>query len=155
VRRGIGFCNNSACYDMFKGVFLLNHGTSFVCPRCRVEGHLANETGHTSGPEGTLYKEVLVEYGYRAETRTYRAVAIVRDDAVQGEGRVYTLRSPFILTDKRALGVAERLLGSVRAKEPGAEVPSNDECELDFDAQDFYAKLSRFEDERLSLAEPR
>ena len=35
MKRGVGYCENTDCEDYAKGVFLLNHGDTFYCPRCR------------------------------------------------------------------------------------------------------------------------
>ena len=38
MKRGVGYCGETECEDYAKGVFLLNHGDTFYCPRCRVLG---------------------------------------------------------------------------------------------------------------------
>ena len=38
MKRGVGYCENTECEDYAKGVFLLNHGDTFYCPRCRQLG---------------------------------------------------------------------------------------------------------------------
>ena len=35
MKRGVGYCENTDCEDYAKGVFLLNHGDTFYCPRCQ------------------------------------------------------------------------------------------------------------------------
>ena len=43
MRRGVGYCESTQCEDYVKGVFLLNHGDTFYCPRCRQLGKIENE----------------------------------------------------------------------------------------------------------------
>ena len=43
----------------------------------------------------------------------YREIAIVRDESLWGRNNVYTLQSPLIKTEKRALKVAEAILANL------------------------------------------
>ena len=45
MKRGVGYCENTDCEDYAKGVFLLNHGDTFYCPRCRQLGKEVREIG--------------------------------------------------------------------------------------------------------------
>ena len=45
MKRGVGYCENTECEDYAKGVFLLNHGDTFYCPRCRQLGKVEKERG--------------------------------------------------------------------------------------------------------------
>ena len=51
MRRAVGYCENigsrehGGCEDFGKGVFLLNHGDTFYCPRCREIGLVVTEKG--------------------------------------------------------------------------------------------------------------
>ena len=48
MKRGVGYCENTECEDYAKGVFLLNHGDTFYCPRCRQLGSACTEQVSTS-----------------------------------------------------------------------------------------------------------
>ena len=51
MKRGVGYCENTDCEDYAKGVFLLNHGDTFYCPRCRQLGKVEKERGfYTTEP---------------------------------------------------------------------------------------------------------
>lgn len=143
LKRGVGYCNNTDCEDFSKGVFLLNHSDTFYCPRCRIQGAVEQERGHYVGT-GEIFKEVRVEYNYDPITKAYREIAIVRDEALWGRCNVYTLHSPLIKTENRALKVAEALLANLnrysgRLGEDG--VPRTTEIILSFD--DTREELSR------------
>ena len=49
MKRGVGYCENTDCEDYAKGVFLLNHGDTFYCPRCRQLGKVEKERGFYTG----------------------------------------------------------------------------------------------------------
>jgi len=143
--RGVGYCRNPDCEDRGKGVFLLNHVGTFNCPDCRQPGLVERETGFFEGDTG-VFREVRVEYNYDPEAHGYRDVAIVRDVSLWDASNTYTLRSPLVRTEKRALKVAEALLAnlnrcaSVLGKD---EIPSSSETvlSLDDDLAEFTAKL--------------
>jgi len=135
LKRGVGYCNNTDCEDFAKGVFLLNHADNFHCPCCRVQGSVEQERGHYVGI-GEIFKEVRVEYNYDPITKTYREIAIIRDEAMGDHYNVYTLHSPLIKTERRALKVAEGLLATLnRYSGPLGEdgVPRTTEIILSFD----------------------
>lgn len=111
MKRGVGYCENTDCEDYAKGVFLLNHGDTFYCPRCRQLGRVERERGFHSG-EAPFFSEVRVEFDFVLPSGKFVSTAIVRDESLPG-GSVYTLRSPLIKTDKRALSVATALLGNL------------------------------------------
>lgn len=115
--RGVGYCENvSGCADFAKGVFLLNPGKSFFCPRCREQGSIARESLHRQG--GPMVGEVRVEFNHDPLTGAYREVAIVRDDAAPAEATgVATWRKPTIRTEKRAMMCAEAELCSMNLGE--------------------------------------
>ena len=46
MKRAVGFCTFDWCEDSFKSSFLLNHGDTFYCPRCRKLGRVEFERGH-------------------------------------------------------------------------------------------------------------
>ena len=63
MKRGVGYCENTDCEDYAKGVFLLNHGDTFYCPRCRQLGKVEKERGFYTG-NSDIFKEVRVEYNF-------------------------------------------------------------------------------------------
>jgi len=122
MKRGVGYCENTDCEDYAKGVFdcedyakgvfLLNHGDTFYCPRCRQLGKVEKERGFYTG-NTDIFKEVRVEYNFDPINSLYREIAIVRDESLWGRNNVYTLQSPLIKTEKRALKVAEAILANL------------------------------------------
>ncbi len=143
--RGVGYCQNHGCEDYGKGVFLLNHTGVFVCPDCREPGRVEREAGFSQG-DTDVFREVRVEYNYDPESGVYRDVAIVRDVSLWDSSNTYTLRSPLVRTEKRALKVAEALLANLNrcasSLEPD-EIPSSSETVLSFDdsLSEFTSKL--------------
>jgi ribosomal protein S27AE len=148
MRRGVGYCmntgslENEGCDEYAKGVFLLNHGDSFYCPRCRVLGLVVKETGHADFNEnvhlhcGAPFKEVRCEFNYDPCTRKFREIAIVRDEAIWGSGSKYTLLSPLIKTEKRALKVAEAILANLQRYSglaTGDDIPRSTEVIVSLD----------------------
>ncbi len=135
MRRGVGYCENTECEDYAKGVFLLNHGDTFYCPRCRQLGKVEKERGFYTG-NSDIFKEVRVEYNFDPINGVYREIAIVRDESLWGRNNVYTLQSPLIKTEKRALKVAEAILANLnryRGLLNGDEIPRTTEIILSFD----------------------
>jgi len=149
--RGVGYCQNEGCEDHGKGVFLLNHTGMFVCPDCRQTGRVEREAGFSTG-DSDVFREVRVEYNYDPEAGVYRDVAIVRDVSLWDRSNSYTLRSPLVRTEKRALKVAEALLANLNrcanSLEPD-EIPSSSETVLSFDDDftEFAAKLQHLANE--------
>jgi hypothetical protein len=145
MKRAVGYCENTDCEDFAKGVFLLNHGNTFFCPRCREEGNTKPEVGSYTG--GTdVFKEVRVEYNYDPLNDKYREIAIVRDESLWGTCNVYTLKSPLIKTEKRGLKVAEAILANLnryRGLLDGDGIPRTTEWLLSFDdpTEEFNSKL--------------
>ncbi len=150
MKRAVGYCIVNGCDDKSKGVFLLNHGDSFVCPRCRKSGIVVPESGHVID-RGPVFKEVRVEFDYNADDRKYHGLAIVKDNAVEPPASIYTLRSPLIRTEKRALKVAEGTLATLMRPTPvrDGEIPRATEYVLSFDcnANTFKDNLSKLSDE--------
>ena len=135
MKRGVGYCENTDCEDYAKGVFLLNHGDTFYCPRCRQLGKVEKERGFYTG-NSDIFKEVRVEYNFDPINGVYREIAIVRDESLWGRNNVYTLQSPLIKTEKRALKVAEAILANLnryRGLLNGDEIPRTTEIILSFD----------------------
>jgi ribosomal protein S27AE len=112
LKRGVGYCENVNCEDFSKGVFLLNHGDTFYCPRCRAQGSVEKERGHYTG-NSEIFKEVRVEYNYDPTQKRYCEIAIVRDESMWGRCNVYTLHTPLVKTEKRALKIAEAILSNL------------------------------------------
>jgi hypothetical protein len=140
MKRGIGWCIDSECKNWHVSIYLLNHGPVFDCQLCGQRGEVCPET--YSIKNGRPFKQVRVEYDFNMTDKRYKAVAIVTDDLAPGNG-VYTLRSPLIRTERRALATAERYLANlccgVSANRP--------EIVLDFDQpRDTWRRnLERFE----------
>ena len=138
MKRGAGYCENTDCEDYAKGVFLLNHDRyNFKCPRCRQAGHVEKEVGSCSGLGATaIFKEVRVEYNFDPVNAVYREIAIVRDESLWGSHSTYTLRSPLIRTQNRALKVAESILANLN-RDPGLadseDIPRTNEVILSLD----------------------
>ncbi len=135
MKRGVGYCENTECEDYAKGVFLLNHGDTFYCPRCRQLGKVEKERGFYTG-NSDIFKEVRVEYNFDPIHGIYREIAIVRDESLWGRNNVYTLQSPLIKTEKRALKVSEAILANLnryRGLLSGDDIPRTTEIILSFD----------------------
>ena len=147
IKRGVGYCENTGCEDYAKGVFLLNHNQPFHCPRCRQLCKVEKERGFHAGNTG-VFKEVRVEYNFDPISNVYREIAIVRDESLWGRNNVYTMQSPLIKTEKRALKVAEALLANLnRYQGPltGDEIPRTTEIVLSFDDsfEEFKSKVDQ------------
>lgn len=167
MRRGVGYCMNEGgilaegCEDFAKGVFLLNHGKTFYCPRCRHQGLVLEEAGSVDRRIGEPFKEVRVEYNYDPLTKTFREIAIVRDEAIPSVGSSYVLKSPLIKTEKRALKVAESILANLQRYDFIAtdDIPRATEILISFDED--YGTLAKKlkclgdEWEKSSLAVPK
>jgi ribosomal protein S27AE len=154
MKRGVGYCmntgslENEGCEDYAKGVFLLNHGNTFYCPRCRIIGLMVKETGRADfGENNAPFKEVRCEFNYDPCSKKFREIAIVRDEAIWGTGSKYTLLSPLIKTEKRALKVAEAILANLQRYSDlagGDEIPRSTEVviSLDEDLDVFTKKMN-------------
>ena len=135
MKRGVGYCENTDCEDYAKGVFLLNHGDTLCCPRCRQLGKVEQERGYSTG-NSDIFQEVRVEYNFDPIHGIYREIAIVRDESLWGRNNVYTLQSPLMKTEKRALNVAEAILANLnryRGLLSGDDIPRTTEIILSFD----------------------
>ncbi len=156
MKRGVGYCENTDCEDYAKGVFLLNHGDTFYCPRCRQLGKVEKERGFYTG-NSDIFKEVRVEYNFDPINGVYREIAIVRDESLWGRNNVYTLQSPLIKTEKRALKVAEAILANLnryRGLLNGDDIPRTTEIILSFDDpfEEFSRKLQQLSPEDFQAA---
>ena len=82
----------------------------------------------------------------------YREIGIVRDESLWGRNNVYTLQSPLIKTEKRALKVAEAILANLnryRGLLNGDDIPRTTEIILSFDDpfDEFSRKLKQLSKE--------
>ncbi|MCI0673588.1 MAG: hypothetical protein L0Y64_24320 [Myxococcaceae bacterium] len=112
MKRAVGYCTATSCQDYAKGVFLLNFGDNFHCPRCRNLGTLECERGFASSNESQDFREVRMEYNFDAITRSYREVLILVDEEMEG-GATYTFQTPVIKTERRAEKVATAILANL------------------------------------------
>jgi hypothetical protein len=151
MKRAVGYCEDTDCEDFGKGVFLLNHGETFYCPRCRNVGRVVAERGIHHAKEGVPFKEVRVEFNYDPISSAFREIAIVRDESIWGSGSTYTLLSPLIKTEKRALKVAEAILANLQRYADILDdgIPRTTETIISFDEdiEAFTAKMKRLGDE--------
>lgn len=151
LQRAIGYCVSKECEDVLKGIFLLNPEGSFHCPRCGRLGREELEVGSWTGDSG-IFKEVRVEYEFDYRQVRYRSLAIIRDNSLWGQYDTYTLRSPLIRTEKRALKVAEAILANLnhsRGTLPavGTAIPRTTEQIISFDTDldDYRRQLNSLE----------
>ena len=147
MRRGVGYCEDETCSEFIRGVFLLNYQGEFQCSACGAPGVVERERGWTQG-DSQRFKEVRIEYGFDPLDAVYREVAIVRDVSLWGRANVYTLQTPLIRTEKRALKVAEAILANLNRSPEAAlrgEIPSTSEVVLSLDQpiEDFRHQLER------------
>jgi hypothetical protein len=106
---------------------------------------VVREAGHAED-RGTAFKEVRVEFNYDPIQKRFRDLAIVRDEAIWGRGSTYTLRSPLIKTEKRALSVAEAVLANLQRYSgmlAEDEIPHAREIAISFDDDrgEFFRRL--------------
>jgi hypothetical protein len=178
MRRGVGYCTNlgsrdeQGCSDYAKGIFLVNHGKDFTCPVCNKSGTIVMEQGIPSKRLAEPYKEVRVEFNFDPVHMKFQGIAIVRDEAIPTQGSKYTLLSPLIKTENRALKVAEAILGNLQRDsgigdsgigdsgigDSGIGIPGTGETiiSLDDDSESFTQRMKTLGDEwqKSSLAEP-
>ncbi len=151
MKRGVGYCENTDCKDYAKAVFLLNHGDTLCCPRCCQLGKVEQERGFYTG-NSDIFQEVRVEYNFDPIHSIYREIAIVRDESLRGRNNVYTLQSPLIKTEERALNVAEAILANLnryRGLLSGDDIPRTTEIILSFDDdfEEFSGRLKQLSKE--------
>jgi hypothetical protein len=152
MKRAVGYCGDTNCDDYAIGVFLLNHGETFYCPRCRAVGSVVAERGISYAKADQPYKEVRVEFNYDPINGRFREIGIVRDEAIRGSGSQYTLLSPLIKTENRALKVAEAILANLQRYADmvvGDYIPRTTETIISFDEDinTFTTKLNQLGDE--------
>jgi hypothetical protein len=116
LRKAVGYCTDTDCEDAFKGIFLLNHGNCYYCARCRKLGMLQEETSKVLG-FGERFTECRVEFLFDPLEKKYRSIAIVKEEGKKAiQGKIYTIYSPLIKTEKRALKIAEGLLARLQER---------------------------------------
>jgi hypothetical protein len=121
VDKGAGFCQNSECFEFCKPKFIWRHEGPFFCEACTLPGEIVPEVGKPSREPGQPFGEVRVEFSYCPSSRRFREIAIVRDELLAPSSGVYTLQMPTVVTERRALRVAELTLLALN------EVPASDE----------------------------
>ena len=128
--RALGYCDNKDCEDFIKGVFLLNHSNKFYCPRCRHLGFIEPED-RIDRPcmASDYYNEVRVEFNFNPVNGKYENIGVVLVDDMT-VGGTYTLKSPLIRTEARALKVAESMLCALNS---GVKDPSTVDSGLSID----------------------
>ena len=112
--RACGYCQNSKCEDFIKGVFLLNHGDTFYCPRCHELGTVNAERIVDGGTVHGVYKTVRVHFDYDPASKRHRQIAIVDIPELRTGGQ-YELFSALIKLEKRALQVAEVIIAGLNS----------------------------------------
>ncbi len=143
----VGYCTSFECKRLAVSTFVRDVGSEFICPECLQPGVEVQEQGIVIG-SSPIFREVRVEFSYSHRRKYYRHTAIVQDLSLPSCHSVYLLRSPLILTEKRALLAGESLLGSLSARGPGVvEVPSLDRLKrvgavLDFDSESYFEQLA-------------
>jgi len=147
MKRGAGYCRNQECEEFERAAFLMNYVAPFACPRCGERTALEEERGFYTGGHDPV-REVRVEYDFDVFNGAYRKVAIVRDEGLSDRHSVYTLKSPLIQGQKRALRIAEAILANLRRYREWLqddEVPSMGESTISWDEpfEVFLEKLQR------------
>ncbi len=135
MKRSVGFCVNLKCESYNQGTFRLNAlSNTFICSVCQTRGFTEKEYGVSKG-SSEIYKEVRVKFNFDPENKVYRETAIVRDESVWGTQSTYTLHSPLIKTERRALKIAEAVLASLvqEGVQPGGAIPRRVEMILSLD----------------------
>ena len=114
MKRAVGYCLNKDCENVYRGAFLLNHGSEFWCPACRQSGICEKEIGVVLN-DSELFKEVRIEYAFDPTDQKYHSLLILKRDLPKWDVtfNVYTLYSPMINSEKRATFHAEKLLGQL------------------------------------------
>lgn len=114
LKRAVGICRNLECEEYNKDVFLLDHAPNFNCTRCHKLGRYLPETSGVLDSASMNFYQVRVEFNYDPDKDIFRSIAIVTDESLdKSGGNVYTLKTPLIKTEKRALAVAEALLSNL------------------------------------------
>lgn len=150
--RAVGYCQNIKCDLYCNGHFLLNHGESFYCAKCRHLGSIQPEKFIWEN-KGSITREVRVEFDYCPTRKRYQQIAVVTDDEMR-EGSTLTFQSPLIKTEKRALKMAESTLGRLALGHSIEHGASTGETIIDFDEERAIIKqaCNKFEQEVMTSA---
>lgn len=148
MMRAVGYCDNSSCEDFHKGVFLLNHGDQFFCPRCRQLGWVEKEKRAYRDLDGVeageaMYREARVVFDFRPNERKYEYTAVVSIPELE-HGAVFEITSPLIKTEKRALKVAEYALCTANSGRIDSQGIST-ELRIDFDSPEWQEHIDHVE----------
>lgn len=135
--RGVLICNNPQCEEFQKQTFALLTGKERAMPLLCL-GHTGKSTAYEYAPKcgqkrelllenefytlGTkLFRQVRVDWEYDVIERRYRNVAIVTDESLPQNAGIYTLQTPLVKTEKRALIVAENILSNLQRQHAAIE----------------------------------
>lgn len=128
---------NPECTEFQKDVFLMAHNGSFKCGRCHRIGRKVMEYGETDNDFSLDFWQVRLEFCYDVTFDTYRSVAVVTDEDMSKEGNIYTLYTPLVKTEKRALLMAEAMLGTLMKADDSlfakGYIPKDQVYNIDFD----------------------
>ena len=137
ISKGVGFCTSPECVDFHKGVFLMAHSSDFKCPRCHKFGRKVMEYGETDNDYTLDFWQVRIEFNYDVVLDKYQGLAILSDEAMPKDGNIYTLYTPLVKTEKRAIALAEQLLGTLMRTDDSifakGFIPKDTTYNLDFD----------------------
>lgn len=111
--RAVGYCTNLNCRSNHLGTFLLGDVERFNCASCRQWGKAVAEHGEITDGKGDTFKSVKVRFNYDSLNDHYREIAIVRNESLYGSHSTYTFSSPLVKTERRALKIAESILGNL------------------------------------------
>lgn len=152
VKRGVAWCANEDCAELYKLRFMLNIDEQIGCGVCFQSYRTVRETAEVCGLKP--FREVRIEYNFDPSSELFRDVAILRnEDAPRGAG-YYTLRSPLLKTEKRAFMRAEAILSELQTRQPeSGELVEGRELTLSFDdsLELLRAKLATWEEGRRAL----
>ena len=135
MKRGIGYCINEECEQVYRDTFVVSPSGCYRCTRCGVEGKTETERGYYKG-YSDIFNEVRVEFNFDTRIEVYREIAIVRDEFLSGDHNVYTLHAPLTKSPERALKIAESLLGNLNRYNimpKSGEVPQTKPFVISFD----------------------
>lgn len=121
MTRGVGFCKTEGCEKFNQGVFIYSHDLKpgHFCNTCKCSGYVVKEEYSVKMTGDMTFWQVRVEFEYRpslvANTTAgkYHGLAVVSDTSMSQDHNIYTLKSPLIATEKRALTVATTTLGGL------------------------------------------
>lgn len=120
AKRGAGYCMNESCEIYLKPSFVMHSEGQFLCHKCKEKGKIKIESFSVKNHE-PVYKEVRVEFNYDPLTEQFKSLVIVRDEEIIDSANIFTLYTPSLAINKRALKVAEQLLNNLLlVEDPGS-----------------------------------